>query len=178
MNRAVFLDRDGVLNAIVVRGGTPYPPQSIEEFSLLPGVEQACRQLRQAGFLLVVVTNQPDVARGIQLRERVEAMNRQVLSELPVQDILTCYHDEADGCGCRKPKPGLILQAAGQWDIDLRGSYMVGDRWSDVEAGRASSCTSILVERSYSCRERCKPDRTAQDLAEAASIILDERSAT
>lgn len=178
MKRAVFLDRDGVINFVIVRENTPYPPTSLDEFRFLPGVDQACRELRDAGFILIIVTNQPDVARGTQTRERVEKINDMVRSELPVEEVLTCYHDDVDDCDCRKPKPGLLFRAAARWDIDLRGSYMIGDRWSDVEAARASGCTSILMEQSYSRRERCKPDWIVHDLPAAVAIILNGRSTT
>ena len=176
MNRAVFLDRDGVINSVFVRGSTPHPPASLEEFRFLPGVEQACQGLRAAGFMLIVVTNQPDVARGTQTREGVEALNDRVRSELPVKEVLTCYHDNIDNCDCRKPKPGLLLHAAVRWHLNLDESFMIGDRWSDVEAGQACGCFTILIERSYSRSEHCQPDWIVSDLATAAAIILERES--
>jgi D-glycero-D-manno-heptose 1,7-bisphosphate phosphatase len=173
LNRAVFLDRDGVINETSVSELVPRPPQGVDDFRFLPGVADACRRLREARFLLIVVTNQPDVARGAQKAAAVEAMNARILRELPVQDVLTCYHDDADGCDCRKPKPGLLRRAARDRDIDLKTSYMVGDRWRDVEAGRAAGCTSILIERPYSRPDLCRPDSIARDLPHAAQIILD-----
>ncbi len=113
MKTAVFLDRDGVLNRAFLRGGVLQPPQSPDEVEMLPGVAEACRLLQQAGYVLVVVTNQPDVARGQQRREVVEAINRVVLSAVSVDDVRVCYHDDVDACDCRKPAPGMIL-AAGQ----------------------------------------------------------------
>src|SRR5438105_971478 len=126
---AVFLDRDGVLNRTTVRNGVSHPPQTLEEFELLPGVEDAVRRLAEAGYPLVVVTNQPDVARGIQRRELVEEMNEVLRRTLPILDVLTCYHDSAEGCLCRKPKPGMLLEAAERWELDRPRSIMVGDRW-------------------------------------------------
>jgi D-glycero-D-manno-heptose 1,7-bisphosphate phosphatase len=122
--------------------------------------------------LLFVVTNQPDVARGQQTREHVEAINAWIQSTLPIQQVLTCYHDNADHCACRKPKPGMLLAAARVWDVALPESIMVGDRWSDVEAGRAAGCRSILIERVYSGRDRCQPDWAVDDLLAAAHVIL------
>ena len=176
MNRAVFLDRDGVINAVFVRESTPHPPLSLEEFRFLPGVAQACQALRAAGFVLIVVTNQPDVARGTQTRQCVETLNDRVRSELPVEEVLTCYHDNNDNCDCRKPKPGLLLQAAVHWHLNLDESFMIGDRWSDVEAGHACGCSTILIERSYSSSERCQADWVVSDLTTAAAIILEEAS--
>src|SRR5262245_43916263 len=119
---AVFLDRDGVLNRAFVRDGVPCPPATPEEFELLPGVVEAARRLAGAGFALVVVTNQPDVARGTQTREAVERVNDLVRASLPVLDVLTCYHDRGEGCECRKPRPGMLLEAARRWGLDLKRS--------------------------------------------------------
>ena len=172
LSAAVFLDRDGVINRITVAQGVPHPPQTLKEFSFLPRVVTACRSLHDAGLKLAVVTNQPDVARGAQSRRRVAAMNARVASRLPVQGVLTCYHDDDDACSCRKPRPGMLLKAAARWRLDLKRSFMVGDRWSDIAAGRAAGCRSILIKKSYSQAERCRPDWVAGDLAEAVKIIL------
>jgi D-glycero-D-manno-heptose 1,7-bisphosphate phosphatase len=169
---AVFLDRDGVINQVTVRDGVSYPPASVDECQLLPGVCEACQMLRRAGYVLIVVTNQPDVVRGRQSREGVEGINAWVRRMLPVHEILTCYHDDADRCTCRKPKPGLLLQAADRWMVDLHRSVMIGDRWSDIQAGRAAGCTSMLIEQEYSHRDRCQPDHIVADLLAAAHIIL------
>jgi D-glycero-D-manno-heptose 1,7-bisphosphate phosphatase len=120
----------------------------------------------------VVVTNQPDVARGTQTRAGVEALNDLVRSALPVLEVLTCCHDTADGCACRKPRPGLLLEAARRWGLDLGRSFMVGDRWSDVAAGRAAGCRTVLVETPHSGRHRCVPDHVTADLAGAADWII------
>jgi D-glycero-D-manno-heptose 1,7-bisphosphate phosphatase len=172
MRRAVFLDRDGVLNRAIVREGKPYPPTGLAELEILPGVVEACRALREAGFVLVAVSNQPDVRRGTQQRETVEAINRALRAHVPVDDIRVCYHDDQDACICRKPSPGLLLEAAKQWEIDLRASFMVGDRWKDVEAGRRAGCKTILVDYGYSERPESAPDCRVRSLAEAARWIL------
>ena len=169
---AVFLDRDGVLNRAFVKGGVSHPPAHLGEFELLPGVPEALARLRAAGFALVVVTNQPDVARGTQSRQRVEEMNEHVRSTLPVLGVLACYHDDADGCACRKPKPGMLLEAARRWQLDLRRSFMVGDRWSDVVAGQTAGCRAVLVQTPTSGSSRCQPDHCVGDLAEAAGWII------
>ena len=144
---AVFLDRDGVLNRAVVRAGKPYPPVSVPDLEILPDVAPALRRLKAAGYRLVVVTNQPDVARGQQRRDVVEGINAALAERLPVDEIRVCYHDDADGCGCRKPEPGLLLQAPAH---DLGRSVMVGDRWRDVEAGRRAGVrATVLIERGY-----------------------------
>ncbi|MHB1421628.1 MAG: D-glycero-alpha-D-manno-heptose-1,7-bisphosphate 7-phosphatase [Gemmataceae bacterium] len=172
---AVFLDRDGVLNRVFVRRGVTHPPTGIEDFELLAGAAEAARRLHGLGFALVVVTNQPDVARGIQTRETVEAIHQRLLEELPMLEVLACYHDNGDECACRKPKPGMLLEAARRWRLDLQRSFLVGDRWSDVRAGQAAGCRAILVETPYSGRARCQPDCCVRDLAEAAEWILKQK---
>ena len=169
---AVFLDRDGVLNRTFIRDGVSHPPQTLEQFELLPGVADAARRLAEAGWPLVVVTNQPDVARGNQTRQTIEAMHRVLHERLPLLDVLCCYHDTADRCECRKPRPGMLLEAARRWRLDLRRSFVVGDRWSDVAAGQAVGCRTVLVWTPHSGAERCHPDHTVHDLAEAAAWIL------
>jgi D-glycero-D-manno-heptose 1,7-bisphosphate phosphatase len=174
-NPAVFLDRDGVLNRAVVRNGRPYPPASLEELEILPGAASAARRLREAGFLLIGATNQPDVARGTQRREVVEAMNDRLLTEMPIAAILVCYED-GDDCPRRKPNPGLLLEAAEAYAIDLPASYMVGDRWRDVEAGRRAGCRTVFIDRGYDERRPDPPaDHVAADLTDAADWILSDR---
>jgi D-glycero-D-manno-heptose 1,7-bisphosphate phosphatase len=175
MRHAVFLDRDGVLNRAVVRNGKPYPPAELEQLEVLPGVIEACIALRTAGFLLIVVTNQPDVARGTLRREVVEAINEALRAQVPVDDFRVCYHDEADGCPCRKPQPGLLVQAARDWRIDLARSFMVGDRWRDIEAGRRAGCTTVFIDYSYTESRRSVPDCSVRSLVEAADWIIGRR---
>ena len=172
MHQAVFLDRDGVLNRAIVREGKPYPPTKLAELEILSGVPEACAALREAGFLLIVVTNQPDVARGTQRRELVEAMNRALSSRLPLDDIRVCYHDDADCCLCRKPKPGLLLEAARDWHIDLSASFMVGDRWKDIEAGRNAGCKTVFIDRGYAEGRPACSDHQAGSLTDAVDWIL------
>jgi len=172
--RAVFLDRDGVLNRALVRDGRPYPPRTLAELEVLPGVGGALSRLKAAGFLLVVVTNQPDVARGTGSRAGVDAMNAELRLLCPMlDDILVCAHDDADGCACRKPKPGLLLDGAKKYGVALEESYMVGDRWRDVEAGQRAGCKTIWINVGYNERgpER-NADFEATSLVEATQWIL------
>jgi transaldolase len=171
---AVFLDRDGVLNRTSVRGGTPYPPASLSEVEVLPGVEAALRKLREHGLPLIVVTNQPDVARGTQKQSAVEEINAALSRRLSLTAVYTCYHDNADDCQCRKPRPGMLRRAAEEHGIDLLRSFMVGDRWGDVAAGAAAGCRTFLIDMPYSQCERCSPDFKVTDLSEAADMILTE----
>jgi len=176
MRRAVFLDRDGVLNRAVVRHGRPRPPSSVEDVELYEGTREACTVLRSAGFVLIVVSNQPDVARGTQRRDTVETINAYLQTALPLDDIRVCYHDDQDACGCRKPAPGLLLEAAGTWQIALDRSFMVGDRWRDIEAGRRAGCLTVFIDQGYAEPQPCQPDFRARSLAEAADWILTHSS--
>jgi D-glycero-D-manno-heptose 1,7-bisphosphate phosphatase len=171
---AVFLDRDGVINRTIVRDGVPHPPSSVDEVEILGGVPEALAKLSQLGLPLVVVTNQPDVARGTQTREAVEQINDFLRARLPLTEICTCYHDGPDNCSCRKPKAGLLVEAARSYNIDLRRSFMVGDRWTDIVAGQTAGCTTLLIDLPYSRAEKCSPDFRVRDLAEAAEIIVRE----
>jgi len=168
--RAVFLDRDGVLNALVWEDGVARSPSALATFEILPGVRDALRLLRAHGFLHIVVTNQPDVARGRVTREAVEAMHRHLLATLPLDAIYVCYHDDADGCGCRKPRPGMLCDAASAYGVDLAKSFLVGDRWRDIDAGHAAGCTTFLVRQPYS--GPCRPAHEVRNLAEAARRIV------
>ena len=175
--RAVFLDRDGVINRAVVRDGLPYGPDLVEDLEILPGVAAALSRLRDAGFRLVVVTNQPDVARGTRRRQEVEAMNAALTAALPLDDIRVCYHDDADDCACRKPKPGMLEDAARDAGLDLSRSFMVGDRWRDVDAGHRAGCVTVFVDHDYAERRPERPDATVRSLPEAADWILSRSNA-
>lgn len=173
MRRAVFLDRDGVLNRAVHRGGRPFVPSSLDELEILPGVPEALARLREAGFLLIGATNQPDVARGLVSREVVEAIHDLMRKRLALDDIRVCYHVDADRCACRKPQPGMIFAAAVARHIQLHCSFMVGDRWRDMGAGKAAGCTTILVNRfPEEAGPRPDPDIELPDLPTAAAWIL------
>ena len=173
LRQAVFLDRDGVLNEPVVRNGKPYPPASAAELQIIPNAADALARLKERGFLLLVVTNQPDVARGTQKREVVEEIGRRLRAELPVDDVLTCFHDDQDACDCRKPRPGLLLRAASQYGIDLRRSYLAGDRWRDIDAGANAGCHTIWIDRGYNERPPSSiADARVASLPEAVDWIL------
>jgi len=172
----VFLDRDGVINRAFLRNGKSYPPTTLNDFEFLPGVVRTALALRKAGFLIIVVTNQPDVATGLQQLGVVEAMHNKIRAADICDDIKACYHTDADDCDCRKPRPGMLLEAARQWKIDLTGSFMVGDRWRDIAAGKAAGCQTFFIDYQYSepCAE--KPDTVIASLEEAGRIILQNLS--
>lgn len=170
---AVFLDRDGVLNRALVRDGKPFPPDGIHHLEIVPDAASALNALKSQGFPLYVVTNQPDVARGNLTRAEVEAMHQKLASALPVDDIFVCYHDDADHCACRKPSPGMLFEAARKHNIDLSRSFLVGDRWRDIDAGRAAGCKTILIDHGYRERKPAQPpDATVHSLSEAADWII------
>ena len=173
MRRAVFLDRDGVINRAVVRDGKPYPPADLAALEILPGVPEALTALHQAGFLLIVVTNQPDVARGTTLRKVVEEINHYLISTFPIDEIRTCYHD-CDECDCRKPLPGALLAAAKLRGIDMSQSFMVGDRWRDIEAGQRAGCKTIFIDYGYSEKQPKFINHRVSSLKEATKLILGE----
>lgn len=173
--KAVFLDRDGVINKTELRDGKARTPRHVEEFQLFDGVEEAARLLQESGYLLIVVTNQPDAARGWISRETVHAMNDIVRQRLNLHHVKVCWHLDEHGCECRKPKPGMLLEAAAELGIDLEASFMVGDRLSDVAAGRAAGCRTILVECQWGKGtegEPIEPDFAANSLLEATRFIL------
>ena len=177
---AVFLDRDGVINRVVVRNGMPHPPSDVEEFELYEDVPDGCARLKAANFLLVVITNQPDVGRGTRSREAVEAMNLKLQSSLPLLDrIEVCYHAGArygESCGCRKPRPGMILRAAAELNIDPKRSYVIGDRWRDVDCAHAAGCRAIFIQRGYKETLRQAPDFIVANFDEAVNAVLRDAS--
>ncbi len=176
VRRAVFLDRDGVVNRALEREAKPYPPRSLAEFEILSEVPAACAKLKQAGFLLVVVTNQPDVGRGTLAQSVVEKIHAHMMAQLPIDRVEVCYHPgkgQSD-CDCRKPKPGMLLRAAKDLGIDLAQSWMVGDRWRDIDCAHAAGCRTIFIDRGYAEELRKKPDFSAGNLSGATDIILRE----
>ncbi len=172
MKKAVFFDRDGVLVRSLVRDGKPYAARTLEEFEILPESGEVTRRLAEAGFQLLVFTNQPDVGNGLVERSVVEEMNRILLQTLPLTAIKVCYHSQKDECACRKPKPGMLTEAASEFDLDLSQSYVVGDRKSDIEAGNAAGCFTIFIDRGYREQSPDNADKWVQSLAEAKDLIL------
>lgn len=168
----MFLDRDGVINRSTVRKGKPYAPRRLSDFRLLPGVARAVIDLKAAGFVVIVVTNQPDVGHGLVSPDTLEAMHKRLRAKVAVDEIMVCPHRQDEGCACRKPKPGLIRQAMRQWGIEANGSYMVGDRWNDVVAGRSAGLYTVFIDRGYAEALQIKPNLIVGSLKQAASSIL------
>jgi D-glycero-D-manno-heptose 1,7-bisphosphate phosphatase len=176
MKRAVFLDRDGVINRTFVCEGKPYPPACLSEVEILPKVKLALNNLRAAGYLLIVVTNQPDVATGKTPKFVVDQINKFLSDSLPIDDFRTCYHEDKDGCKCRKPLPGLLFEAAKYHQVDLKGSFMIGDRWRDIEAGSVAGCKTFFINYGYQEKQPDFPNFIVSSLAQAAEIIIGEFS--
>ncbi len=171
--RAVFLDRDGVINRAFVRNGKPFPPPTPQDLEVLPGVPEALQLLKSNGYKLLAVTNQPDVSRGKQSRQMLDAMHKSLFAHLPLDDIFVCCHTDDDKCDCRKPLPGMLLEAARKHHIDLAASFMVGDRWRDIEAGYNAGCRTILIDYGYSEKPPDHPpDFRAASLREGADWII------
>ncbi len=172
MRKAVFLDRDGVLNRAYVKNGKPYAPRTFEDFVINDGAKLALTRLKERGYMCVVATNQPDVGKGIVERSLVEAMHMELMNSLPIDDIRVCYHRQDVGCDCRKPKPGMLLQAAVDLSIDLSNSFMIGDRWSDVAAGNAAGCKTVFLDFGYGETGKVSADCVVGTLDQAYYAIL------
>ena len=173
MRKAIFLDRDGVINRAFVVDGIPLPPKNLSDVEILTGVKEAVKLLNESNFEIVVVTNQPDVARGKVSIETVKAINFYLGKELGIKHFFTCYHDDSDACDCRKPKPGLLLNAARDLDLDLQESFLVGDRWRDIAAGQAVGCLSFFIDYGYREKSPHLPFTQVSSLIEATRLILE-----
>ena len=171
MKKAVFLDRDGVINKAFVKKGLPTSPNSLDELEILPGVKESIKKLKKKNFICLVVTNQPDVERGRIDKTTIVKMHKFLKKELNFDDIFVCYHDDKNNCNCRKPKPGLLLQAKEKWNIDFKKSFMIGDRWKDIDAGKAVGCKTIFLDYSYRDLSPDNPNYITDSLLSATAII-------
>lgn len=171
---AVFFDRDGVLNASVVRSGLLTPPRSLDELVIVPEAAAQVGRVHDAGFLAIVVTNQPDVARGALASSVLHAINQQILDQLGLDDCYVCEHDTEQGCVCRKPSPGMLLSAADDWNLDLTGSWMVGDRWVDIAAGAAAGVQTVMLEHTASWARTSSGAPPPELAADHSALALDD----
>jgi D-glycero-D-manno-heptose 1,7-bisphosphate phosphatase len=167
---AVFLDRDGVLNHVVVRDGLPGSPRTIDELRLVEDLD-AVNRLAEAGRLVFITTNQPDLARGHVSTDLMEQMLDRIRTRVHIDDTRVCAHEDADACACRKPRPGMLLDLARHWHVDLARSWMIGDMWRDVDAARAAGCRSVLIRRDYN--RGTAADVEATSLSEAIAEVLE-----
>lgn len=172
--KAVFLDRDGVLSQVKLDAGKPLPPASLKDVVIPADVAPGLKRLKQAGFFLLVVTNQPDVARQKTTLDVVTQINHYLMESLPVDDIFVCYHDDIHQCLCRKPKPGLLLEAAKRYQIDLSKSFMIGDRWKDIEAGQSAGCKTVWIKSAYHEPSPLTANYTASSFADATQWIIEQ----
>ena len=171
-NKAIFLDRDGVVNKAIVKNGIPYPPKKLNDLFLYPEINDIISTLKKVGYFIIIVTNQPDVRRGIQKKEIVEKILKIVKLKLNIDSIYTCYHDNHDNCECRKPKSGLLLQASYDFNLDLSKCWLIGDRWKDIDAGQNVVCKTIFIDHNYSERKPYKPTYIVKKHNQITSIIV------
>ena len=175
MNLGVFLERDGILNQARVERQHQVSPLTLDEFQLNPEAAGLLRKLKAAGFLLIATTNQPGLSRGYQSRRELDRMHDRLRRELPLDDIVVCPHDETDRCPCRKPEPGLLVEASFKWHLDLDRSFVISDKWPDAEAARTAGCTSLLVQSPWVAKVH--RDFILPDLAAVVAKILQLQSA-
>ena len=175
--KAVFLDRDGVINRAPIIEGLPRSPRDIQELEIIPGVKEAVTLLFSSGFEIVVVTNQPEVARGFIYQDDIEKIHEEIAKQTGLKHFKVCIHDNKDRCDCRKPKPGMLSQAATEFNLDLKQSSLVGDRWKDIQAGQEVGCRCLFIDYEY-CEEKPKPPfYRVTSLLEAAQIITEDQDA-
>jgi D-glycero-D-manno-heptose 1,7-bisphosphate phosphatase len=167
--RAVFLDRDGVINKVILCDGKPYSPRKYDEFVLNDGIREAVCKMKELGYKILVVSNQPDLARGEITQGVLDLMTERMCGEIPIDNVYICPHDDIHQCSCRKPKPGMLLEAASRWEIDLSSSFIVGDTWKDMEAGKAAGCKTILLDALYNQDIQC--DFRVNSFLEVVEII-------
>lgn len=174
MNKAIFLDRDGVINSSLIFNDKPFAPLSLDEFEIIPGVIRGLERLKLAGFLNIVVTNQPDLSTGKQTLESLNHIHKYLLKECPIDGIKVCSHTSMHFCDCRKPRPGMLIEASKELDIDLSESYMIGDRWSDIEAGQRAGCkNTFFIDYGYKEKKPSGEFILVESLSDCVQIILE-----
>lgn len=175
LKRAVFLDRDGVVNETFIREGKPYPPRQLSELKIFEDVASSVEAFHKAGFLVIIVTNQPDLSKGLLTLENLQSIHNEIQTKVKIDQIRFCPHEDYHDCSCRKPKAGMLLDASNEWEIDLSQSFMVGDRWKDIDAGKAAGCKTVWINRNkYQEKSPLEFNASATSLAEAIPYILGE----
>lgn len=172
-NRGVFLDRDGVVNEVKLVNGCPHPPDSVEELNIFSEAKSCLMALKRRQFFIFIVTNQPDVARGKTSIDTVELIHQRIIGSLPIDDIASCYHDDSDRCECRKPKPGMITRLAKKYDICLERSYLIGDRWRDIDAGTTAGLRTLFIDYGYNEKQPTYFNCKVACLREAINKIIE-----
>ena len=171
---AIFLDREGTLNKAYIKNGLPISHPSFNKFKILPGVKNSIIKLKKLGFLCLLITNQPDVSRKKIKKNVVKKMNNFIKKKIKLDDVFVCYHDDKHNCNCRKPKPGLLLDGSRKWNINLKESYMIGDRWKDISAGVSAGCKTIFINNKYKELTPQNPNYVTDSLIKAAQFIEKE----
>ena len=172
MKKAIFLDRDGIINHVKLVEGKPYPPSDLSEFIIMSNIKEFLELSHKNNYLNIIITNQPDVSRGKITASAVEEINSFIKANLKIDDIYTCFHDDKDFCECRKPKPGNIIKAALNYQIDLSNSYMIGDRWRDIESGKNAGCKTIYVDYNYRETKPTAYDFKVNSVKELKGIVF------
>jgi len=168
--RAIFLDRDGVINEVVFhRTKKPSSPWNFEEFKLINGIKKPLEELSQMGYYLFIISNQPDIARGHIKKDTTERINKIIYETFPIKEIFVCPHDDHHDCNCRKPKPGMIFILSKKWKIDLKKSFLIGDNWKDMEAGKSAGCITIILDQPYN--QLVEADFRVKNLERAVDMI-------
>lgn len=171
--KAVILDRDGVINETLLQNGKPIPPSNLDQVQIIAGVPEAIRLLKSHGYVVLCLTNQPDVSRGTTTRRTVDEINRHLQNALQIQEIFVCFHDDLDNCDCRKPRPGGIEYFISKYSLSRSSTYMIGDRWKDIEAGQAAGVQTVYISRDYAEKAPLDYTFSAPDLLTAASQIVE-----
>jgi len=171
VHKAIFLDRDGVLNKAPIINGIPQSPKEIDDVKIISKTYSALKKLKLMGFCLVIITNQPDFRRGTTSKTKLQTLNNHIGKLTKIQNIYTCFHDDLDNCLCRKPKPGLILMAANDLNIKLSESYLIGDRWKDIEAAQNAGVQGFFIDYKYKERQPELPYIAVDSLYHAATYI-------
>ncbi len=171
-NKAVLFDRDGVINLAFHSNNISYPPKTIDQVKIHAGIVDSIKKIKRAGFKTFIITNQPDVDRGNTTKENVDAINNYILSMIDIDKLYTCYSSDNNHPD-RKPNPGMILKAKKEFDLDLSQSFVIGDRETDILAGKACNCKTILMISNNKAIDRELADYNVENINQAANIILE-----
>jgi D-glycero-D-manno-heptose 1,7-bisphosphate phosphatase len=176
MNSGVFLDRDGVVNKIILKERRPYSPRELDQLEILEGVRDAVQIFQKLRFKVVVITNQPEISRGLITEDLTIEMHNKIREETGIESFYFCRHDDFHDCECRKPKAGMLLKAAEELNLDFSQSYLVGDRWKDIHAGQKVGCKCYFIDNHYDEPRPILPFHTVKSLYEAAILIRESRT--